>query len=897
VSTSRAILAVLGLLSAACGDGGQNAARLDPFHVADSLRDNGLFRLARPRYRALRDSLAAAGDSLQLWRAELWWGYALARVGQVDSARAALETALALAGSSPVRQGWSRFARCQLWSRVGSDSAIPECHRALTLAAAASDGELEARLHFQLGTIHSRQGHFRQSVPETERALALERRHGRSPHQLAGTFNSMGIEYASVGRLGEAEEMYRKGLRLARAVGSRWYAFHLNSNLSQLRATSGDMDGALRLMTESLRDAEQLADTQGMVYALNSFAEYSMRAGNLAAARADLERARAINPRVAAYMRVITETDLGLLAVDESRLGEAVQILTRALALADAADFGRQRSQARVGLARVAIARGDYRAALRWANAAVAIAQSSGDPDALLEALEARAAALEAGRDPDAPQAYREGIDLLESWRGRLAVGDLRIGIAEPRWSLYEGSIRTLIGRGRAGDAFAIAERARARLLLEIIAQRDASQPAASLIESLHQELRARFAERGAVQNPAEQVALDREVQQLADSISALEKVERDRDPAARARYPRPATTPEVQAGLAQSGAAVLAFFWGDRAVYGWWITDHTVRAARLGAADSLAELVTFLRLVIEQPDSAVDWRPAAHRVYRALVAPLAPTPAQDVFVLSDGPLTLVPLDVLLPAPDSAPWGATRRITVDPSASILLALTRERGHPAWERTMLAVGGPTGGEPDVAEPELDPGTPVPALVPLPYAVEEARAIHEMFHDDGADLLVGRQATPARWLAYDPSRYRYLHFAAHARVSDRRPERTHLVLSDGGLDLAAIRRLRLHAELVTLSACETALGRSVRGEGIIGLPHAFLAAGARGAIVTLWQVGDRSASDFMRDFYAALRSGRPPADALAFVRRKRLAQGGAAAHPSHWAAFILVGGNRN
>jgi CHAT domain-containing protein len=142
--------------------------------------------------------------------------------------------------------------------------------------------------------------------------------------------------------------------------------------------------------------------------------------------------------------------------------------------------------------------------------------------------------------------------------------------------------------------------------------------------------------------------------------------------------------------------------------------------------------------------------------------------------------------------------------------------------------------------------------------------------------------------------DPSRYRYLHFAAHARVSDRQPKETHVVLSGGNLDLAAIRQLRLRADLVTLSACETALGLRVRGEGVIGLPHAFLAAGARGVLVTLWRIGDESAANFMREFYGELHAGRSAAEALRLVRQKWIREGGASAHPARWAPFVLVGG---
>jgi CHAT domain-containing protein len=155
-----------------------------------------------------------------------------------------------------------------------------------------------------------------------------------------------------------------------------------------------------------------------------------------------------------------------------------------------------------------------------------------------------------------------------------------------------------------------------------------------------------------------------------------------------------------------------------------------------------------------------------------------------------------------------------------------------------------------------------------------------------------VLIGKDATMKRWLARDPARYRFIHIAAHARVSDHRPELTHIVLADRGLHLSAIRRLRLQAELVTLSACETALGQRVHGEGVIGLPHAFLSAGARGTVVTLWRVEDGMAGEFMRDFYIAIHGGSTPAQALLDVRRRLLASE-TNQHPSRWAAFVHVG----
>jgi CHAT domain-containing protein len=211
--------------------------------------------------------------------------------------------------------------------------------------------------------------------------------------------------------------------------------------------------------------------------------------------------------------------------------------------------------------------------------------------------------------------------------------------------------------------------------------------------------------------------------------------------------------------------------------------------------------------------------------------------------------------------------------------------------------MLAIGNPSLQErgPSVGRPAIDAVRHAgDVLVPLPYAEEEAGAIARLFGAEGGDLLTGQAATLERWRALEPGRYEYLHFAVHALVHDRQPGRSGLLLSGGDLDVAAIQRLSLSAALVTLSACETGLGRNVRGEGIIGLPYAFLSAGARGVVVSLWPVADRSTADFMREFYGKLHGGAAPAAALLEVRREWIARGAAAAHPSRWAAFVLVGG---
>ena len=157
---------------------------------------------------------------------------------------------------------------------------------------------------------------------------------------------------------------------------------------------------------------------------------------------------------------------------------------------------------------------------------------------------------------------------------------------------------------------------------------------------------------------------------------------------------------------------------------------------------------------------------------------------------------------------------------------------------------------------------------------------------------------------RALALDPAvaRYRILHFATHGLLNSTHPELSGLVLSlvdsrgeaqNGFLRLQDVYQMRIDADLVVLSACQTALGKPVQGEGLVGLTRGFIHAGARQVLSSLWKVPDRATSELMKEVYRAmLVEGQPPGEALRTAQRKLL-RTRPFDGPESWAAFVLQG----
>ena len=876
---------------AACREGRQPpvvSAVPAHFAVAESLRLRGQSADALPRFRALRDSLARAGDTVGLWRAQVGLAESLNRLGQQDSAWAAINDALRFAQGDPGREGRTLTSRSfflEQWARF--EESMADAVRARDLARATGDRPLLATAHRAMGRVYSVTGRSREALEEHRQELALRQGGDELPYALA--LGEMGIDLRRLGRMTEAVEVYEEALEIYKRRENPEGIARTSFNLGNVYVSTGDLATAERLFRESLAQAERINDVRGLAFIHGGLGQVYQASANRPLARTHNERARELARRARLLdQELLVSIALGSIELADGRLDIAQAILDSAFTRAvPVPGLLRRRGGVRVHQATLAIQRRDLTAARTRVAEARAIGDTLREPEFDFDVLRIRAALAEAEGQADASEQYERAVDFLESWRGRIALGDLRMSVAELRLDVYEGAIRTLVASARAEDAFAVAERARARLLLEVMAERFHSGGSATgKLDSLRSRLREASALRAT--GPARMHAqLDTLIAHLTDSLAVAEHAnERARSGVAAAA---PVGATSVQSGLLTADRALLAYFWGDSSVYGWLVTTEHVRVARLGAADSLAALVDFLRNTIDRPSSA-DWKAPARRAYRAFVEPLGNIPHRELLVVADGPLSYVPLEVFVGEDGAAPWATTKSFAYGPSASVLLKLAARDDPGQWARQVLAVGNPMSAP---AAGDQVRGSEDTTLAVLPFAAEEVREIGQLFRGS-ADVLVGDRATPRRWLAMRPTRYRYLHFAAHARVNDRRPDETHVALASGRLDLPAIRRLRLSAELVTISACETALGPRVRGEGVIGLPHAFLSAGARGTLVTLWRIADRSTSEFMADFYRELSAGRSPSHALLAVRKAWLADRQRAPHPAQWAPFVLVGG---
>ncbi len=364
----------------------------------------------------------------------------------------------------------------------------------------------------------------------------------------------------------------------------------------------------------------------------------------------------------------------------------------------------------------------------------------------------------------------------------------------------------------------------------------------------------------------------------------------------------------DIQTRLLDEDTLLLVYELGEDRSFVWAVARDAFQCYTLPPRSQIEARVGQLYQLLAENDgigqqakSKADW------LSRHLLAPmLADFPEKRLWIVKDEALHYLPF-AMLPIKDQ-PLIATRDLAMLPSVGygLLLRKLLARRTPA-PRTIAVFADPVFQPPGEASKEIVPSESLKRtleersmdkLPPLHYSREEARAILAMVDQDLGRAMLGYEAEPHA-LAEGKS-YRILHFATHSFIHPKYQELSGIVLSlydqqgrprDGFLRTHLLETLDLPIELATLSACSTATGDQVRGEGVWGLAHAMMVAGAARVLVSLWNVDDRATARLMTHFYRGLfMEGKDPAAALSHAQRMMWRESHS---PFHWAAFELQG----
>jgi CHAT domain-containing protein len=535
----------------------------------------------------------------------------------------------------------------------------------------------------------------------------------------------------------------------------------------------------------------------------------------------------------------------------------------------------------------------------RTLDRAAELAYRHGSDGWIAEVARERVLAAWAGRSrAAAAESSLRALEILERLRNAQPEGETRIGLMRRRIGTYHWLAGRLLDdptpdRARA---FEVSERMRARVLEERLAARQArpapDPPRRQQIAGVQKQLL----------DPA-LPASDRA--RLLDSLRLLELEERAAESGHPLASTRPIALAEAQARLADDELLLVYLVALDRDLVGdtaggsWLmaISRDGATVHRLPERRALETAVPMFIGIIDGRDGSEAT--AAETLYRQLLGGVLEERGgrtRSLIVVPDGVLHALPFAALREHPDTPPLGARYAITTAPSVS-LWARWKRLPAPQAGQGALVVASPLLSHASATADAVRGGILAQglALGPLAYARREGARSRRAIGRDSR-LLAGEQASEAALKRTDLRPFALLHFATHAVADDAFPDRSAVVLAagsedeDGLLQPREIAALGLDGRAVVLSACQTAAGVYVGGEGVMSLARSFFEGGARTVVAGLWRLRDDETERLMRDLYEGLAQGDTMGESLRAARARAVANG---APTAAWAGVVVLG----
>jgi CHAT domain-containing protein/tetratricopeptide (TPR) repeat protein len=792
-----------------------------------------------------------------------------------------------------------------------------------------------------LGVIDLDEGFLTSAVESFERVLQLSPP-GKAVRHRVDVLSNLAVAQRILNEFDAALQGFSCARALAEEDSYKWGFGWATAGIGETYVAMGRTDLAEEYLRAALPLEQEAGDVRGEAVVHHYLGDIERSKGNYAVAL-DHHRA-ALDATASVPDRILAQLDV---ARDLAGLGDPTQALAMLQdALAAAEESGSQllTADARRVMGDVSLEAREYEQALQYLEPA-------SDTYAALDMLTEQAQTLNAmaksaqalGRYDDAIRFGDESVARVEEVRGRVSDPELRAFYLSARRDYFDLQIELLMhpdSTDQTSDAtylesaLATSERSRARLTLDLL-QRGVVDVAGEDSEisrrrtQLYRELaEQRYRRDVIVRSPAEEPrsgSLSSVLPSLAQVEHDLNLLETELRDSTSAQNAAGASTPPLDVRQMQDAldadSVLLQYQLGSEDSFVWVVKRDSVATARLPARETIDALARQVFADLSTFDSAAAARIQASARRKELadmvLGPiLAHLDKRRLLVAADGALQYVPFGVL-PFQDgdapAQPLLQRYEIVGIPSLSTVVAQRKRRSGEGPSKTIAIFADPVlePSDPRLAnmsaaseEQGVDGVLSARSNLPLsrmPWTGREASAIAELVPATQRWVATGLDASFQAVTDADLDDYRILHFATHGIVDASYPDLSALVLSQfdrlgvpqrGLLELHDIYGLRLNAELVVLSACDTALGREVRAEGLLGLVQGFMSAGARGVVATLWPVADRATAELMTAFYDELLSGLPAADALRRAQQQ-IAQRPQWRDPFFWAAFNFIG----
>lgn len=736
-------------------------------------------------------------------------------------------------------------------------ASIDDLKRILIFDKVRGSNVEAGRIWNEIGKIHNRFGDYRAAAEAFELALDLREKTG-DQIQIAILQNNLGSMYRMLGDYRRAMELLNRCLANSK---TRARALHFRAliNLGNVYGAQGNHEQALKSYLESIRISEEMGSLNDVATTWNNIGTAYSAQGRYREALDAYQRSRQVHESIQNERGAATAIhNIGSLYLHQDKYDEALTFLIRGLELREKHQNMAHIASSLTGIGRAWHGSGKFTEALNYLSRAVDLARRSGDQDLLRRCLtQAGETSLAAGRIEDAAGSFTEAIGIIERMRTSVAgpPRDQQL-FFENKLDPYRGMVRLSVGNNRFVDAFEYAERARARVLLDVL--RDENR-----LELAHTGLKSR---RGVfsplTQTEAMGLLPDRDYALLEYSISeagsflfVLTRDERD------AAQPRLEIFPiRISSGMLEEKTALFR--------------------RRLSERDP-----GFARLALE--------------LYQILLKPAeaALSGKTRLVIVPDGCLWEMPFQALMPVEG--------RFLIESAVIFFAPSLTTLSNMVGVRSVRNAGSRRPGSLlGIGNPAWDPADHGASFEPLPEAWRQVREIGKLYGSGKSRIFTGRTATESRFNSEAP-KYDILHLATHGVVDDAGPLYSYLLLArsgkdeseDGLLEAREVMNLELKARLAVLSACETARGHIGAGEGVVGLAWSFFIAGVPTIAVSQWKVRSDSTADLMIEFHRRL-AGKAPgksslvAEALRDASLKVMKMKGYR-HPFYWAGFILVG----